>query len=434
MADARKSLIMKTLKTEYIVVGTGAGGPMAARELALASKDLVIIEQGSAMCRFAGLDEMELGKQLYQDNGKFPRTEEGYSILRGFNLGGTTELAIGHAVRCFENQLRRFGLDISAELDEVEQETGTCEMPDTHIGHNAAILTDAADSMNLGISKWPKFIDFDKCNHCGRCVISCPRNAKWSSNRIMDQLRKLENVRILTETKVRYLKISGGRVRGVVCETSRGMLEIKAENVILSAGGLGTPVILQNSEIEAGQALYLDPFVIVYGRSTGFRLAGEPSMPVIFEENKAMPYILAPHVDVALMFQGIKGWFGAKPPYGIMVKTRDKNSGRVDKNGRISKRLEETDIHSLTEGEKLARRIMANAGVSKDDITVSEPTGGHPGGTAAIGTVIKPDLECRDVKSLYVCDASVFPESPGKPPIISICALGKWLGRRLAEK
>jgi choline dehydrogenase-like flavoprotein len=212
------------------------------------------------------------------------------------------------------------------------------------------------------------------------------------------------------------------------------MLEINAETVVLSAGGLGTPVILQNSGIKAGQALYMDMFVIVYGRSSKFRPAGEPSMSTIFEEDKGRPYILAPHVDAALMFQGIKGWFGAKPPYGIMVKTRDKNSGRVDKNGRVFKRLEETDMHSLTEGEELARRIMASAGVSKDDITVSEPTGGHPGGTAAIGTVIKPNLECRAVKSLYVCDASVFPESPGKPPIISICALGKWLGRRLAEK
>ena len=434
MEDAGKSFIMKTLKTGYIVVGTGAGGPMAARELAMAGKELIIIEQGSAMSRFAGLDEMELGKQLYQDNGRFPRTEEGYSILRGFNQGGTTELAIGHGVRCFEEQLKNFGLDISPELNEIEKEIGVCEMPDSHIGPNAALLTGAADAMNLGISKWPKFIDFDKCNHCGRCVISCPRNAKWSSNRIMDQLRKLENVRILTETKGKHLKISGGRVRGVLCETSQGMLEINAEKVILSAGGLGTPVILQNSGIDAGQALYMDMFVIVYGRSSKFRPAGEPSMSTIFEEDRQKPYILAPHVDAALMFQGIKGWFGAKPPYGIMVKTRDKNSGRVDKKGRVFKHLEETDMHSLTEGEKLARRIMASAGVSENDITVSEPTGGHPGGTAAIGRVIKPNLECRAVKSLYVCDASVFPESPGKPPMISICALGKWLGRRLAEK
>ena len=92
------------------------------------------------------------------------------------------------------------------------------------------------------------------------------------------------------------------------------MLEIEAANVVLSAGGLGTPAILQNSGIKAGQSLYMDMFVIVYGRSSKFRLAGEPPMSTIFKEDKVLPYILAPHIDAALMFQGIKGWFGAKPP------------------------------------------------------------------------------------------------------------------------
>lgn len=49
MEDARKGFIMKALKTEYIVVSTGAGGPMTARELARAGKELVIVEQGSAV-------------------------------------------------------------------------------------------------------------------------------------------------------------------------------------------------------------------------------------------------------------------------------------------------------------------------------------------------------------------------------------------------
>ncbi|MBL0699979.1 MAG: hypothetical protein JJV92_03755 [Desulfosarcina sp.] len=98
------------------------------------------------MSRFAGLDEMELGKQLYQYNGKFSRTEEGYSILRGFNLGCTRELAIGHGVRYFEGQLRFFDINISAELDEVKQETGTCEMLDTHIGIRVKL-----SSINTGL-------------------------------------------------------------------------------------------------------------------------------------------------------------------------------------------------------------------------------------------------------------------------------------------
>jgi choline dehydrogenase-like flavoprotein len=155
-------------------------------------------------------------------------------------------------------------------------------------------------------------------------------------------------------------------------------------------------------------------------------------MSTVFEEHKGRGYILFPYVDVTLMFQGIKGWFGDRPPYGIMVKTKDDSMGGIDKKGQVNKTLTDKDRHRLSEGEALARKILHNSGAPSDTITVSEPAGGHPGGSAAVGDVVNCDLECKAVSNLYVCDASVFPESPGRPPIVTICALGKWLGKRLA--
>ena len=54
--------------------------------------------------------------------------------------------------------------------------------------------------------------------------------------------------------------------------------------------------------------------------------------------------------------------------------------------------------------------------------------GAHPGGSAAIGEVVDVNLE-TSIRGLFVCDASVLPKSPGKPPILTILALSK----RLAE-
>jgi choline dehydrogenase-like flavoprotein len=62
---------------------------------------------------------------------------------------------------------------------------------------------------------------------------------------------------------------------------------------------------------------------------------------------------------------------------------------------------------------------------------VSKPGGAHPGGTAAIGQVVDKDLQTR-IENLFVCDASVLPTSPGMPPILTIVALSKRLGKRLA--
>jgi len=61
----------------------------------------------------------------------------------------------------------------------------------------------------------------------------------------------------------------------------------------------------------------------------------------------------------------------------------------------------------------------------------SRQQGAHPGGTAAIGRVVDADLE-TEVDNLFVCDASVFPETPGLPPIVTIIALAKRLAKKLA--
>jgi choline dehydrogenase-like flavoprotein len=424
---------MDTYKAEIVVIGTGAGGAMAAQELARAGRDVTMIDRGPDMSRFEGLEEMALGRLLYQHEGRFPKTEEGYSLLKGLNVGGTTELAIGHGMRVFEDEFKALGIDLGEAFEETETELNITEMPESHIGPNAALLTDAAESLNMSISTWTKFIDFDRCVHCGQCVITCPYNAKWSANWVIDSFREQENVRLMSETTVERITVKGGRATAVVCESAAGPMEIEAETIILSAGGLGTPVILQRSGIDAGNALFLDIFPIVYGRSKRFKAALEPSMPTIFNEDKDCGYVLSPHVDVALMFQGIKGWFGDRPPYGIMVKTGDDNYGGVDARGRVFKTLSDADRKRIDSGVAEAKLIFEQVGVKPQDITISELTGGHPGGTAAIGEVVNPDLACKTVRNLYVCDSSVIPKAPGRPPIVLICALAKWLGKTLTH-
>ena len=60
-----------------------------------------------------------------------------------------------------------------------------------------------------------------------------------------------------------------------------------------------------------------------------------------------------------------------------------------------------------------------------------KPGGAHPGDTAAIGQVVDKDLQIR-IENLFVCEASVLPTSPGLPPILTIVALSKRLGKKLA--
>ena len=53
--------------------------------------------------------------------------------------------------------------------------------------------------------------------------------------------------------------------------------------------------------------------------------------------------------------------------------------------------------------------------------------------TAKIGEIVDSNLE-TDIKNLFVCDASVLPISPGKPPILTILALSKRLADYLKKE
>ena len=67
-----------------------------------------------------------------------------------------------------------------------------------------------------------------------------------------------------------------------------------------------------------------------------------------------------------------------------------------------------------------------------DSIIVTKPQGAHPGGTAAIGTVVDVDLQ-TDLEGFFVADASVLPMAPGLPPMVTVGAPARRLGKTLAQ-
>ena len=59
--------------------------------------------------------------------------------------------------------------------------------------------------------------------------------------------------------------------------------------------------------------------------------------------------------------------------------------------------------------------------------------GTHPSGSVRIGTMLDTNLQ-TEIEGLYVCDASVFPESLDRPTVLTIISLAKrfagyWLSK-----
>ena len=243
-----------------------------------------------------------------------------------------------------------------------------------------------------------------------------------------------------TQARVDRVLIEGGHVTGVAGRLRGKPFTAKAETVILSAGGIGTPRILQASGFEeAGQGMTMDITVMVYGTIKDQGIGNEPPMTWSWE-NLDEGYMLSTLMDPWLLYPLINTLKGPKyaltwPRWnntlGVMIKLKDEVSGGVFPDGKISKPMTENDRPRMAAAEKVCRDILLEAGAKPDSIFTTPLRGTHPSGTVRIGTMVDENLQ-TEVQGLYACDASVFPEALGRPTVLTIIGLGKRLAKRLS--
>jgi choline dehydrogenase-like flavoprotein len=274
-------------------------------------------------------------------------------------------------------------------------------------------------------------------------MLGCKHGAKWTAADYVAEAMDKGAV-LLNRVMVREVITENGLAVGVRgLSASNTPLEVRAKWVIVAAGGMGTPVILQRSGIpEAGQGFFCDPLRMVYGvpRDKGLGTASAPPMSVgTYEHHDEDGFILSPIIEPRMLFAvsvGLRNprYLPACRNYGsmlsIMVKIRDDMGGRVNLDGSFSKPLSYDDRLKLDKGTRVAERVLEKAGCEVKDIFYSVDRGAHPGGTARIGQVVDENLK-TEIENLYVCDTSVIPEPWGLPPVLTCIGLGKRLARHL---
>ena len=430
---------MQTKEYEYVIVGSGAGGATLARELAIRGKDVLVVERGQYAKK---LGTFRQSLPYFDGNRvtKIPRkSKEGVILWRTLMAGGSTIVSCGNGTRCLEQELSDLGIKLSDEFPEAEREMGIAPIGEHLLSGGSSRIMEASKELGYGMEPTPKFVKPDLCKQCGQCVFGCSHDAKWTALRYLDEAVK-SGATVLYETRIDRVLIEDGTARGVQGRGPRGKeINLQGGTVVLSAGGLGTPVILQRSGVDsAGSGLFVDLLVNTYGVTEDLNMIGEPPMSLIdhgFYGEKG--FILSTYVNhnrlVRFMELGAKGLtLPANRLLGIMTKSRDDSAGRVYADGSVSKPVTKSDWKRLKEGSRIAADILVKAGASKESIAVSYPQGAHPGGTAAIGRVVNESLQ-TEVSSLFVCDASVLPTSPGMPPILTIVALAKRLAAHLSS-
>ncbi len=291
-------------------------------------------------------------------------------------------------------------------------------------------MFEVAEELGLKPKAAPKAINPTKCVCCGLCELGCATGAKWDSRSFLDDAIRGGAI-LHTSSPVEKVIIKNGTVKGVIMKSGRKSKTLKANIVVLAAGGIGTAQILEASGLPAEDNLWVDIVLTLGGVLKGADQFKEPPMVWYSEHDD---YILSPYLDI------LSHWFhkpwrnvSINDRVGIMVKLADIEKGTVFADGKVQKNIEKEDHLHLDEAIGEARKIMESAGVSGPYIN-GIYNGGHLGGTVP--------LKSEDVNSmrpswlprgLWVADLSLAPRSQGSPTILLTAALALKVSRKIAE-
>lgn len=430
---------MARIETDVVVAGSGPGGATVARDLAKKGREVVLLERGGwhkfAVGRYASL--VTILKPV--------RPRGGGLMARGVTVGGSSVVFNGNAYDPPKWLKSELGIDLSSETKEIKAKLNIAPLSAEFCKNwdcNRRIV-EAAEEVGIPLEPQQKFVNPKKCDPtCDDCMLGCRREAKWTAREYVKEAQKC-GAKVYTNSSVKEVIIENGKAVGVKVKSSGGIDEVRANKVVISAGGIGTPSILLRSGIsDAGEGFFIDPMNIVcgIGKETGpknemtFCYASEKfvedegylvgtlgSLPILMD--KSLRMVRSVGTDA------LRGRLSRV--MGMFTKIGDSPGGSIDIRERITKTYMPEDYEKFKKGTDACKKILTKAGADPASFLVYKNIGGHPGGTAAIGKIVDKNLEAFAAKNLFVCDASVFPRSPGRPPTLTIIALARHLAKKL---
>jgi choline dehydrogenase-like flavoprotein len=432
--------------TDVVIVGSGPGGATVARELCKNGKKVLVLERGyDHRNRF--YYGTYLGALGYSERMSLLFTEEGLNIIAPIMVGGATSMYCGCAAEPPGWLKDKYGVDIEAEVKQTVDELNIQPLPEDLRGSASTRIAMAGQALGYDWFAQPKFVNPQRSQHHAKtfscqasCMLGCRCGAKWNAAEWVFEA-VAGGAQLVQGARVERVIIEDGHAVGVEGRIGPRKFTVRADTVIISAGGIGSPRILQQSGLnQAGVGMTMDTTVMIYGATREEGTGKEPPMTWSWESPDT-GYMLSTLTDPWLMYplaavrKGIRPalrWFQWHKMLGIMIKLKDDISGGIYPDGKIRKPLTAGDNERLAEAYQVCRRILVEAGAKKSSIFMRPLIGTHPSGTVRIGSMLDQNLK-SEIDELYVCDASVFPEALDRPTVLTIIGLGKRLAKYLLK-
>jgi len=485
---------------DVVVVGSGAGGAVVAALCAEAGLDVVVLEEGGYYTpqeygRFRPSETFrrlgrEAGITLVAGLGDTPMI----TLLQGKCVGGSSVMTGGVCFRIPDEVLRHWsrelGLcDLSSDemaphFEEVEERAHVETVPMEARSRSTELFVDGADK--LGIPVYPMRRNTHHCKGRARCNFGCPVGAKKSVDVSYLPGAVEHGARIYADCIVEEILFHGTRATGVRGRVFAGhdgkprhTFQVRAKVVVIAAGTIHTPVLLDKSGIGRktsvlGNHITLHP---------GFRVSAIFDEPVRGWDG-ALQSVYSDHftrdgITLVGLYSALNVLAAAFPGvgrehmrcvaqmpnaaiFGGMI--HDEGGGQVRRSfGReplLTYRMASEDKRRLVRGVGIVGEIAFAAGArevmvpwfgyssfrrvedfraaiaSPPDASRMECVSFHPLGSARMAVnaklgVVRTTGETWDADGLYVADGSVLPTSIGVNSQLPIMAVATKIARGL---
>jgi choline dehydrogenase-like flavoprotein len=486
------------LDCDVCVVGSGAGGGVAAAVLAGSGLDVVVLDAGAHYedGDFA-FSELDAYRRLYLGAAALTTNDGGIGLLAGSCVGGTTTVNYTTSFRTPDEVCNEWGEPFTSE-DYVASLDAVCERlsvttEEGRPSHRDEVMARGLERLGWHVASMPRNVrGCEQGVVCGRCGFGCPLGAKQSTLVTWLVDAQAAGARIVPSTRAHRIDVATGTLRAVEARTTNGYdVTVRPRAVVVCAGALQTPVLLRRSGLSnpnigshlhlhptAGvtgvfdeeirpwegtlQALYSDQHCDLDGAGYGLKYETAPIHPGVLVAFAPWESA-AEHAELVAQLPRITG-------IGLLLRDRSEGEVRIGRGGgpRVRYRLSAEDIRHVRAGVDGAAQILEAAGArrifsSHARLVSYEPGTGsrsqfvrdadavgyapgrctfyafHPMGAARLGrspktSATKPTGETWDARGIYVMDGSSFPSASGVNPMITIEAIAHLNATRLAAK
>jgi choline dehydrogenase-like flavoprotein len=489
-------------RCDVVVVGSGPGGAVVAKELAEAGKDVVLLEEGQP---FDASDfEPDAGaamvRMLREGGMRATRGNIFMPTMQAIALGGGSVVNSAICVRppawVFERWAEDHGTHLitsqsmAPHFDRIEAFLGIEPTPTHVLGERNLAFKRGCDA--LGMSSEPCPRNAPGCKGSGECFTGCRNRGKASTDVSYVPAAIRAGARVYTSARVDKVTSEGRRatgVRGKLVHPGTGKdvydFEVEAKVVVLAAGCMASPAILQRSKIgnengRAGKHLRAHPGIAVLavfphevhpweGATQGYHSMQDLREGLKYEVLWSPPPIIATRFSgFGVDFKNQLATFDRAAPFDVIVDGYD-SEGTVSArpfttNPDIQYELGRRDVEKLHRGLCKLVDISFAAGacevlpglhgsapvvrtqsdrdrLKKYAMKATDPViaGNHVFSTTRMGSdpktsVVDMDGRCHQTDNLYVADSGVIPASTAVNPMLAIMGLASRIADILAAR